>query len=271
MFGPTIVYWVSDKIPTEFGLAGAYAKFDAPFRVPTQKVLEQKAAPIKVFSPLEPLETIDVPGLMLRYSEAQPEGACFDYLLLEPGRVPKWPHPEYNRYMVIATDAIRRSIACGKFVGVVVINDHGRYVCSYDRRFFAESLSAWAVFETERLSSGRPDVNKLSDEEFADLAKQIESNTIFGTALRWPRKRIKEGEGYIAFIKNTDTVRYAWHEFQSKPGEFLAVTDRRLAFKGIITRNTIKDYLLGALAAPGGRPTRPNATALWRGPPPIHP
>ena len=94
----------------------------------------------------------------------------------------------------------------------------------------------------------------------------IEPKTIFGTELRYPERRIREGEGYVAFIKTADTLRYAWRELQSTKGSFLAVTDRRLKFKGILTRDAVEDILLDALALPGERP----AARTPRSSPPRH-
>ena len=218
ILAPAFFYWLSDRIPVELGMGQLYAKFETALRMSTQTVLEETVASSALLS-LPDQDSQITEG----FETAPPEGTCLDYLLIKLNLVPQYPNPQYNRYIVYATHSIRNAIACGKLVGVVVLREDGKYVGSYDSSF-------------------------LTEDEFAELAVLIQSNTIFGTALGYPEKRIREGEGYFAFVRTTDTLREAWKQFQSTRGAFLAVTDQELRFKGILTRNSIQNRLLGELA-----------------------
>lgn len=238
---PALFFWLGDRVPVEFGTGRFYAKFDTALRTPTQSVLEEEVASSAILSLPDRIVQLTAG---IRRGTAPSAGTCLDYLFLQPSLVPEYPDPEYNRYVVYATHSIRSAIACGKLVGVVVLDKDGKYLGSYDSSFFAESLSSWAVFKSDHLADG------MTEKELAKLAELIESNTIFGTALRYPDKRIREGEGYFAFVKTTDPLRSAWQEFQRVGGAFLAVTDHDLRFKGVLTRSRIRDLVLRQLAVP---------------------
>ena len=240
ILAPAFFYWLGDKVPVEFGMGQFRAKFDKALERPTQTVLGDKIDSSAILSLSDQVGHLTE---SFRRATAPPEGTCLDYLVLRPSLVPQFPNPEYNRYMVYATHSIRNAIACGKLVGVVVVDDDEKYLGSYDSNFFAESLSSWGVFKSNRLATG------MTEKEFAEVATLIESNTIFGAALRYPDRRIREGEGYFAFVRTTDSLKYAWRQFHTMAGSFVAVTDRELRFKGILTRSTIQNLVLSELVA----------------------
>ena len=233
ILAPALFYWLADRVPTEFGLGNFHAKFESTLRNSTEKALEEQVGSTLV-EEARVLSQLDI-----HYDKAPPGGACLDYLVLRPSLVPEYPDSEYNRYMVFATHTISASIACGKLVGLVVLDKSGKYIGSYDSQFFAQSLSSWAFHK-------RPP-EQMTEVEFADLAQVIESNAIFGTALRYPDTRIRDGEGYFAFLNTTDTLKDAWQRFQTMQGEFLVVTDRELKFKGILTRSRLRNIVLREL------------------------
>ena len=237
ILAPALFYWLEGRVLTEFGLGRFHAKFESTLLKPTEKALEEQVGSTLV------AETQVLAHLDIQYDKAPPGGACLDYLVLRPSLVPEYPDPEFNRYLVFATRTISASIACGKLVGLVVLDESGKYIGSYDSKFFAQSLSSWTFYKKER------PLEQMTEVELADLAHVIESNTIFGTALRFPDERIKDGEGYFAFLNTTDTLRDAWQRFQTMHGAFLVITDSELKFKGILTRRRLSNLVLRELAA----------------------
>ena len=241
---PGIFYWFEKQGLTELGIAGFHAKFEGALEKQTQTALDGLDEPIGSTLLLDDdPAALSVAQLHDRHQGPPRGGACLDYLVLRPSLVPQYPAPEFNRYMVFATHTISSSIACGKLIGVVVLDDEDKYVGSYDSHFFDQSLSTWSLFtKTQRLEG-------MTEGQFDHLAELIEMNTVFGTALRYPRRRIKEGEGYFAFLRDTDTLRDAWKKFQTMRGTFLVVTDHELQFKGFLTRSGLRNLILQELVA----------------------
>ena len=263
IFGPAALVWIADKDPTELGAGGFYAKFQHTLNEPAQDVLQDPAHKWSILSLAESDRVFDA---------AQGIGDCVEYLVLRPKHIPRSSPADLNRYVVKTTISIKSALACGKLVGVLVLDQRQRYVASYDSHFFAEALSLWTILKNPAEIAEDEDQKGKTAKEFAEWADQILFHTIFGAALIAPDKRIIPGEGYVAFIKETDTLQYAWKELQSTRGAFLVVTDRQLVFKGVLKRTTVRDLLLGQLA--GGPPSRTQLTQTEPpriGPPPRHP
>lgn len=263
IFGPATLVWIADKDPTELGAGGIYAKFESTLNERAQDVLQDPAHKWSILSLAKSDRVFDA---------AQGRGDCVEYLVLRPEHILRSSLADLNRYVVKTTISIKSALACGKLVGVVVLNDRQRYVASYDSNFFAEALSLWTILKNPAQIAEDEDWKGMRANEIAQWADQILFHTIFGAALIAPDKRINPGEGYVAFIRETDTLQYAWKELQSTRGAFLVVTDRQLVFKGVLKRTTVQDLLLGQLA--GGPPSGPTLTRTApprTGPPPRHP
>ena len=217
--------WVAEKDPIEFGAGGFYAK------VEKKRVLDILH---------DPAHKWIIKPLVKAY-----DGDCVEFVTLHPKDVPHPSSPDLNRYIVKTTTSIKAALDCGKLVGVVVLDHKERYVASYDSNFFTEALSLWTI--SKNPAEGK-DGGSMTANEFEQLANKIISHTIFGALLTAPDKRIQTGEGYEAYITETNTLKSAWNKLQNTRGEFLVVTDHERVFKGVLKRTTIQDLLLGQLA-----------------------
>ena len=226
-FLPALLYWVSDKSPSELTWFGFHAKFEAT-------VIE----PVDTYSVsigdllISSLSSNDPDFRLAAYFEE-----CSEYFVIRPHLTPEYASSGFVDYIVNSAYAIRSSLACGRFRGVVVVDPQNRYIGSYDGPFFAESLSIWAV----------PDGTTAIDKKV--LANRILTTTAFGAALRFPDKRITPGEGYHESIGETATVGEAFSRFTSMNGNFLVVIDESKSFKGILARDRVVDTLLNALVS----------------------
>ena len=224
-FLPAILFWVADKTPTELAGFGFSAKFEKA----TTKSLEDLS--VRAIDLVELSPSSADPNFKLASQFEQ----CSEYFVVRPDSIPAHGKPEFYDYVFYSTYAIRSSIACGRFAGLVVLDQDDQYIGSYDREFFAESLSLWAMWDSD---------NPMTRKE---IAKRIEQNTIFAAALRFPDKRIRPGEGYVSAINENATLGEAFVKFQVMHGAFLVVTDVHEKFKGIITKDNVEGALLDAL------------------------
>ena len=226
-FVPALLYWVSEKSLSEISGYGFNAKFDDAAAMPIESLLPKVGdAAIASLLPSDPL-----------FKLASFFEACSKYFVVRPHLIPEYGADTFAAYIVNSTNAIRSSLACDQFVGLVVLDENDHYIGSYDRGFFAEALSLWAVSNS----------NQPMDKEL--LASRIQSSTIFGAALRFPKLRIREFEGYVGAINEESTLNEAFAAFQVMHGSFLTVTDELGKFKGIVTRDYVERALLQALVS----------------------
>ena len=160
--------------------------------------------------------------------------ACSDYFVVRPSQLPS-DDEKLARYLANVTYAVRSSIACGRFSGLVVLDETDRYIGSYGRSFFAESTSVWAVPK-----SADPMPVK-------ELAERITSMTVFGASLRYPRERITPGEGFEAALHADSTIAEAFDVFKTLDVDFLVLTDSVGRFKGIVRYRDVMEEVIGAL------------------------
>lgn len=228
LFAPAMLFWIQDKAVSELAGFGLSAKFSEA----SQKAVSSVAVEIKdlaVFSPAANDPNIEQSA----YWEV-----CVDYFVVRPSRIPQAP-VSLAKYIVNASYLIRTSIACGQFIGVVVLDDNDRYLGSYDRDFFAESLSIWAV----------PDADGPIDRQA--LSSRIMSTTMFGASLKFPDKRIVPGEGFVAMVDENATIKSAFGVFQKTKASFLVITDATRKFKGILPYKAVSTSLLSILLDAG--------------------
>lgn len=159
---------------------------------------------------------------------------CADYFVVRPDKVPT-NNAELDQYVASVTIAIKSSIACGKLAGVVVLDESDRYIGSYDWRFFLESASVWAIS-----NDGKPVPREV-------LSSRIQTMTIFGASLKFPKERITPGEGFEAALNFNASVSDAFQEFKEKDVDFLVLTDSLGKFKGILRYKDVTKEIFSAI------------------------
>ncbi|MDQ1902905.1 hypothetical protein RAH32_21060 [Paracoccus sp. WLY502] len=167
--------------------------------------------------------------------------SCSRFLVLRKSDVPAFNTPDFSKYVRDATWAIRSSLTCGKLQGVIVLDETDRYIGSYNSSFFSEALAAWAL----------PDIG-ASNPDLSNLADRIMMYSTFGTALRFPERRIELGDGYVAAVNENQTVEQALTDFKVPEVKFVAVTDARGVLKGVLTFEDLNYFLLQALVSSSG-------------------
>ena len=225
IFIPTILIWAQSQNLSELAGFGLTAKFS----VESQKKVSSvgvDAKELTIFS----LVANDPNFAMAAYFES-----CAEYFVLRPSKVPQ-KDTDLDTFVANTSHAIQRSITCGKLVGVVVLDDNDKYIGSYDKAFFSEALSMWAV----------PDQGNLTTSK-EEISKRIQRMTIFGASLRFPDKRIVPGEGFVAAINEDATIQTAFLKFRESDVDFLVMTNATGKFRGIIRYRDVVDSLLSIL------------------------
>ena len=223
-FAPALIFWIHDKDISELTGFGLSAKFASEAKK------EVSSADIDI----KDLAIFSLSADDPNFARAAFFEACADYFVIRPSKVPKEPSALVD-HIVFTSSAIKSSLACGRLIGVIVLDDNDRYLGSYDKGFFAESLSIWAV----------PDGADQIEKEV--LSARIMRTTIFGAALRFPDKRITPGEGFVAAINENSTIDMAFNEFQETGASFLVVTDATGRFRGILSYRNVIQTLLSVL------------------------
>lgn len=142
---------------------------------------------------------------------------------------------------------IRTSLLCGKFLGLIVLDDKKHFVGSFEARFFNEAVAMWTIGATLSIVNG--DENAITSPappsaEF--LGKQIQYRTIFGAALKHPAARISAGEGNRIQIHKLMKIKDALPILSEKQVQFAAVVDETGAFIGVVSRDELRDAALDA-------------------------
>lgn len=224
IFIPAIAWMMQGMIQglilTEVGFLGFSAKFAAQVNQPVATLSSPLASLTKEISPPED-------SVAAMQHDAFWE-ACEEYLIIKTDNVPS-QNPALAKYIVGATSAIRSSLACGRLVGVIVLDQDARYEGSYDSSFFAEALSLWTV---------------PSQTEVQQVSRTILQRTLFGTALRFPKQRIRPGEGYVAAVHEGATITEALYLLDRSAGNFIVVTDAQGRLKGAASRQEVVTHVV---------------------------
>lgn len=157
------------------------------------------------------------------------------YVVLRTSEIPK-DKDKQAKQMFQIIEVIRISILSGEFIGLIVLDDKDRYIGSFGRDFFLETIIPW-----ENLV-GCPDSKSSSD-----IASWIKSKSLFGLSLEFPKARIDSGEGFRLSVKDNESAAKALNTLLSSGKDFIAIVDCSGRFKGAVTRNDLLDRLLKTL------------------------
>jgi hypothetical protein len=229
MFVPALLYWADGKPLEEIsgGTEGITLKLRAAAALPVSKIdLKLESVAIKY----DPDRKIDM-------DRAGYWGECWDYVTVRSSDVPVDVSTR-DRYIVTLAIAIRASLLCGRLIGIVVVDERERYIGSYDDSFFVELAALWTVAGAE---------SRLS---VTDIASLFRSHTIFGASLRFPEKRLRSGEGFVAAINRDAPLAAALERFAETNVPFLALTDEYGTLTSILPRQRVVNIVLQTLVAP---------------------
>lgn len=130
----------------------------------------------------------------------------------------------------LAAAAVRSSMLCGKFSGMLIIDAKGRYIGAFDRSLFLESVPIVAGWKNA-----------------ADMSIVQSAETAFGDLLSQPEKSIKQGLGFDLAINQDQTLADAFNAFRSHDIRFMPITDEPGRLVGAISRRTVTENLLAGL------------------------
>ena len=105
------------------------------------------------------------------------------YMVLRTNEIPEDKDAQVKQMFQIM-EAIRASIICGDFIGLIVLDGKDRYIGSFDRNFFLETIIPWSKLAAYPV-----------DSQLSDRASWIKMHSVFGFALEYPKKenRIRRG------------------------------------------------------------------------------
>jgi len=160
---------------------------------------------------------------------------CKKFVVLRTSEIPDNKNAQAKQLFQII-EVIRASIICGEFTGLIVLDEKDRYVGSFDRSFFLETVIPWTNL-----------VNYPAGKPPAEVASWLKSRSIFGLALEHPKARIDSGEGFRISIQLNQSVAEAMETLIGSGKDFVAVVDGQGRFQGTISRADLLDRLLLAL------------------------
>jgi hypothetical protein len=165
---------------------------------------------------------------------------CKKYVVLRTSEIPEEQNAQAEQMFQII-EVIRASVICGEFIGLVILDDKDRYIGSFDRNFFLETVIPWSKL-----------VDYPANKSQSDIANWIKSNSTFGTALEFPEKRIASGEGFRFCVRQNQSVSEALEILLTSGKDFVAVVDNYGHFEGTVTRALLLNRLMLTLV-----PNRP--------------
>lgn len=157
---------------------------------------------------------------------------CSEYLIINSDEIPS-SGSESDYYVASVSYAIRSSIACGKFAGLIILDGSNRYIGSFESQFFIESTSIWAVPNSSKTITAK------------DLAYRINTSTIFGASLTHPEARVPKEGNSIALNINS-SIQDAFNEFRNEDISFLVLTDSLGKFQGIVRYKDVINSIISA-------------------------
>lgn len=226
-FLPTLLVWADGRI-SEFNAFGIGAKFN-PIAEKKIEILFSDQGINVYMTKSEALRRID--ASYERLSQGAYFQGCHDFIFVRPSMVPKSEH-DFSRHALAFAQTIVASSACGRFVGVIVLDEDNRYLGSYDKGFFYELGSLWALADPSQVTAA------------AEVWQRISSYTVAGAAIKYPDVRLKSGEGFIAAVSEATTVKDFLKEFQRSGANFIVVTDAYGKLQGIIQHRQFIDLLI---------------------------
>lgn len=229
MFVPALLYWADGKPLEEIsgGTGGITLKLHVAAARPVSEIdVELGSVAVR-----------HNPDAAIDKEAAAFWEQCGDYVIVRSNDVPA-DKAARDRYIVTLATVIRASLLCGRLIGVVVVDEREKYIGSYDASFFAELAALWTVAGAQPPPS------------VSDTASLISLNTIFGASLRFPEKRLRPGEGFVAAINRNASLAVALKQFAETSAPFLALTDEHGALTGILPWQSVVDVVLQTLVAP---------------------
>lgn len=222
---PILLYGIISGKVSEFSGFGISTKTTAAAMSPVIE-LSTKIDSIKILSPKED-----------DFQRAALLDACENYFIVRPSLIPSEERAvEY--YISNATYAIRSSVACGEFLGLIVLDEKDRYLGSFGKSFFYETLASWAIPKSS---------SPISAKEFSE---RVLSMTIFGASLQYPVESIGPGEGVEAAINMESSLIEAFNSFRHSNIDFLVLTDEMGRFKGVVRYRDLVEEILASILVP---------------------
>ena len=68
---------------------------------------------------------------------------CKKYVVLRTSEIPE-KKDDQAKQMFQIIEVIRASLICGEFIGLIVLDEKDRYIGSFDRSFFLETIIPWS-------------------------------------------------------------------------------------------------------------------------------
>lgn len=157
------------------------------------------------------------------------------YVVLRTSEIPKDKNAQAKQMFQIM-EVIRVSIISGEFIGLIVLDNKDRYIGSFDRDFFLETVIPWQNL-----------ADYPAGKSPSDIASWVKSKSVFGLSLEYPEARIDAGEGFHLSVKESESAAEALNTLLSSGKGFVAVVDSSGRFQGTVTRKDLLDRLLKTL------------------------
>lgn len=232
IFLPATINWLTNSNLSEFGGFGLNAKFHVEIQKSViDSKIDIKSSKVNATIESDFLNRSKNPDKLRLDAFFE---ACEDIIILSSKNVPR-DKAERAWYIVYTTYAIRSSVACGALNAVIAIDEDNRYIGSYNPDFFQESLSIWSISEG------------TSSIDHQILADKILQQTVFGSAIIYPDRRIRSGEGYWAATGENSTLIEAYEAMKGRNVEFVTIVDTEGLVSGLITEDAMREYIIDIL------------------------
>lgn len=234
---PVLIYLIVSNKLTEFEGYGLKAKFR---EVSSERIIDTaRAADLAISSAEanEPDFSKDAFWQMCRpyYVISQRSAVRAD----EP---PSKPNPALDQRATInVAKSIRASLVCGKFQGLVIVDNAKKPVGFFAKDQFLELLALpIEVYGTGRKCSP-------ADQEFCEKLFKDISATELGPILTHPEQRAQSEEAHKVTIAWNATLAESYKKIVDATVSVAMIIDRHGRFDGIITRSAIESRVVGKL------------------------
>lgn len=127
---------------------------------------------------------------------------------------------------------IRKSILCGQFKGLIVVDKQGAFIGTFDRDYFLESVIYWDSYPQ---FAERDQINQ----KLSWLRKHVH----YAPALMYPQNMLDQNEGSTLFLQESATVQSAIETLLNTNVRFAPILNDRKQVVGILSKERIIDQL----------------------------
>jgi hypothetical protein len=162
---------------------------------------------------------------------------CRPYYVIRDKFLPELPSEEEKQIIKHIAQQIRRSLLCGAFKALVVVDDRLHPIGIIEADALQEILRVKLTARNILLVS--PGISVISSDPFSEIIA-----TELGLALTNPRFQAESDLAKRVIVNSDASVEQTYNDILAAAANVAAITDRRGRFLGIVTRDAIQSWII---------------------------